>query len=220
MTRRASQPHPLPPHMHRQRARPIHTGTAAFPSRVCHPGVRGRSSVQQALRPDNRAPTGPVVTRREGQRPWSRRSGLGLDPTQTNPLLRHSTDTYDFILLKTARGKQSKTRADQWSIAAVQAASDWASKHQHIVHLPISFAQVYAPCMSSKHSPLTLCTCTTWYHMKPPKNQNITAQHRPDDIDQRKYLHFVFSLSLFFSVVLFFIGSDGRIISHKHHAAP
>ena len=28
-------PHTLPPHMHRQRARPIHTGTAASPSRVC-----------------------------------------------------------------------------------------------------------------------------------------------------------------------------------------
>ena len=63
------------------------------------------------------------------------------------PPLRHTTDTYDFKLLKKARGKQSKTRADQWAIAAVQCASEWASKHQHLVHLSIAFAQVYAPCM-------------------------------------------------------------------------
>ena len=63
------------------------------------------------------------------------------------PPLGHSTDTYDFKLLKKAHGKQSKTRADQWIIAAVQRASKWASKHQHIVHLPIAFAQVYVTCM-------------------------------------------------------------------------
>ena len=34
------------------------------------------------------------------------------EPCVPPPPLRHSTDTYDFKLLKKARGKQSKTRAD------------------------------------------------------------------------------------------------------------
>ena len=42
-------------------ARATHTGTAASPSRVCHHGVRGRSTVRQALRPDNRDSPSPVV---------------------------------------------------------------------------------------------------------------------------------------------------------------
>ena len=43
-------------------ARATHTGTAASPSRVCHHGVRGRSTVQQALGPDNRDSPSPVVS--------------------------------------------------------------------------------------------------------------------------------------------------------------
>ena len=43
-------------------ARATHTGTAASPSRVCHHGVRGRSTVRQALGPDNRNLPSPVVS--------------------------------------------------------------------------------------------------------------------------------------------------------------
>ena len=43
-------------------ARATHTGTAASPSRVCHHGVRGRSTVRQALGPDNRDSPSPVVS--------------------------------------------------------------------------------------------------------------------------------------------------------------
>ena len=43
-------------------ARATHTGTAASPSRVCHHGVRGRSTVRQALGPDNRDLPSPVVS--------------------------------------------------------------------------------------------------------------------------------------------------------------
>ena len=42
--------------------RATHTGTAASPSRVCHHGVRGRSTVRQALGPDNRDSPSPVVS--------------------------------------------------------------------------------------------------------------------------------------------------------------
>ena len=43
-------------------ARATHTGTAASPSRVCHHGVRGRSTVRQALGPDNRDSPSLVVS--------------------------------------------------------------------------------------------------------------------------------------------------------------
>ena len=43
-------------------ARATHTGTAASPSRVCHHGVRGRSTVRQALGPNNRDSPSPVVS--------------------------------------------------------------------------------------------------------------------------------------------------------------
>ena len=42
-----------------------------------------------------------------------------------------------------------------------------------------------------------------------------TRRHRPE-----KIFTFCFLLFLVLLVVLFFIGSNGRIISHKHHAAP
>ena len=54
----ATSMHALPPCP----ARATHTGTAASPSRVCHHGVRGRSTVRQALRPDNRDSPSPVVS--------------------------------------------------------------------------------------------------------------------------------------------------------------
>ena len=68
-------------------ARATHTGTAASPSRVCHHGVRGRSTVRQALGPDNRDSPSPVVSAQRrvlsvGQgvrhRPWPK-------PNQTPP---------------------------------------------------------------------------------------------------------------------------------------
>ena len=42
--------------------RATHTGTAASPSRECHRGVQGRSTVRQALGPDNCDSPSPVVS--------------------------------------------------------------------------------------------------------------------------------------------------------------
>ena len=70
----------------------------------------------------------------------------------------------------------------------------------------------------------TFCTNTMHMHYMVPhqtsqkSKHNGSAQarrHRPE-----KIFTFCFLLFLVLLVVLFFIGSNGRIISHNHHAAP
>ena len=74
--------------VHAPPSRPVratHTGTAASPSRVCHHGVRGRSTVWQALGPDNRDLPAQLCQHQDVCRPWAWASGTGLDPNQANP---------------------------------------------------------------------------------------------------------------------------------------
>ena len=65
-------------------ARATHTGTAASPSRVCHHGVRGRSTVRQALGPDNRDSPSRVGTKASADH-GPGRPAQALTQTKPNP---------------------------------------------------------------------------------------------------------------------------------------
>ena len=94
------------------------------------------------------------------------------------------------------------------------------------VQTPTYCASTYRYCSSLRtlHVIKTFCTNTMHMHYMVPhqtsqkSKHNGTAQtrrHRPE-----KKFTFCSLLFLVLLVVLFFIGSNWRIISHKHHAAP